>query len=76
MRLNTNDFLRKAQHPLLMGVGSFPVSMLLTLSFAPDRFRFAWCFPAAFVLLSWLSSRTMSSDELSTAMTPTDSISF
>ena len=54
MRLNTNDFLRKAQHPLLMGVGSFPVSMLLTLSFAPDRFRFAWCFPAAFVLLSWL----------------------
>lgn len=54
MRLNTNDFLRKAQHPLLMGVGSFPVPMLLTLSFAPDRFRFAWCFPAFFVLLSWL----------------------
>ena len=34
MRLNTTDFLRKAQHPLLLGVGSFPLAMLLTLSFA------------------------------------------
>ena len=28
-------------------------SMLLTLSFSPETFRFAWCFPAAYVLLSW-----------------------
>ena len=53
MRLNTSDFLRKAQHPLLLGLGSLPLSMLLTLSFAPETFRFAWCFPAAYVLLSW-----------------------
>jgi hypothetical protein len=53
MRLNTSDFLRKAQHPLLLGLGSLPLSMLLTLSFSPETFRFAWCFPAAYVLLSW-----------------------
>ena len=53
MRLNTSDFLRKAQHPLLLGLGSLPLSMLLTLSFAPETFWFAWCFPAAYVLLSW-----------------------
>lgn len=53
MRLNTSDFLRKAQHPLLLGLGSLPLSMLLTLSFAPETFRFSWCFPAAYVLLSW-----------------------
>ena len=53
MRLNTSDFLRKAQHPLLLGLGSLPLSMLLTLSFVPETFRFAWCFPAAYVLLSW-----------------------
>ena len=53
MRLNTSDFLRKAQHPLLLGVCSFPVSRLRTLSFAPDKFQYAWCFPAAYVLLSW-----------------------
>ena len=54
MRLNTSDFLRKAQHPLLLGLGSLPLSMLLTLSFAPETFRFAWYFPAAYVLLSWV----------------------
>lgn len=54
MRLNTSDFLRKAQHPLLLGLGSLPLSMLLTLSFAPETFRFSWCFPAAYVLLSWV----------------------
>ena len=54
MRLNTSDFLRKAQHPLLLGLASYPLSMLLTLSFAPETFWFAWCFPAAYVLLSWV----------------------
>ncbi len=53
MRLNTTDFLRKAQHPLLLGLASLPLSMLLTLSFARETFRWAWCFPAAYVLLSW-----------------------
>ena len=42
MRLNTSDFLRKAQHPLLLGLGSLPLSMLLTLSFAPETFRTAF----------------------------------
>ncbi len=54
MRLNTTDFLRKAQHPLLLGIASLPLSMLLTLSFARETFRWAWCFPAAYVLLSWI----------------------
>lgn len=54
MRLNTTDFLRKAQHPLLLGLASLPLSMLLTLSFARETFRWAWCFPVAYVLLSWV----------------------
>lgn len=54
MRLNKTDFLRKAQHPLLLGVASFPLAMLLTLSFGQESLRVAWCFPAAYVLLSWV----------------------
>ena len=54
MRLNTSDFLRKCQHPLLLGLASFPLALLLTLSFAPAFFGVTWCFPAAYVLLSWV----------------------
>lgn len=53
MRLNKTDFLRKAQHPLLLGLASLPVAMLVALSFAPEVFPWFWCFPAAYVLLSW-----------------------
>ncbi len=53
MRLNKTDFLRKAQHPLLLGLASLPVAMLVALSFAPEVFPWCWCFPAAYVLLSW-----------------------
>lgn len=53
MRLNKTDFLRKCQHPLLLGLASFPVSMLLVLSAAQDFFPWCWVYPAAYVLLSW-----------------------
>ncbi len=54
MRLNKTDFFRKAQHPLIMGLASLPVAMLLILSSAAELFRWCWCFPAAYVLLSWV----------------------
>lgn len=54
MRLNKTDFLRKAQHPLLMGLASLPASMLLILTTLPDIFSWCWCFPAAFVLSAWV----------------------
>ena len=53
MRLNNTDFPRKAQHPLLMGLASLPIAMMLTLTAAPAFFPWCWCFPAAYVLLSW-----------------------
>ena len=47
MRLNNTDFPRKAQHPLLMGLASLPIAMMLTLTAAPAFFPWCWCFPAA-----------------------------
>ena len=54
MRLNKTDFLRKCQHPLLLGLASFPVAMLLVLVAAQDFFPWCWAYPAAYVLLSWV----------------------
>lgn len=53
MKLNTTDFGRKLQHPLLLALGSVPLALIIVLNFAPDRWTRAWCFPAAFVLLAW-----------------------
>jgi len=53
MRLNKTDFLRKAQHPLLLGLASLPLAMMLILTVAGELFPWCWCFPAAYVLLSW-----------------------
>lgn len=54
MRLNKTDFLRKCQHPMLLGLASFPVAMLIVLSIAQDFFPWCWTYPAVYVLLSWV----------------------
>lgn len=53
MKLNTTDFRRKMQHPLLMALASVPVMMLIVANAAPEALRAMWCLPAAYVLLSW-----------------------
>lgn len=53
MKLNTTDFRRKCQHPLLLATGALPLAMLLTLAFAPALLPRIWLIPAAFVLLAW-----------------------
>lgn len=53
MKWNTTDFLRKAQHPLLVAAGSIPLGVLLVMSAAPELLWRMLAFPAAFVLLSW-----------------------
>lgn len=53
MKLNTTDFLRKAQHPLQLAFVSIPPAMLLALSNAPEALPRLWALPAAYVLLAW-----------------------
>lgn len=54
MRLNKTDFLRKAQHPLLMGLASLPAAMMLLLTLDAALFPWCWRFPAAYVLAAWV----------------------
>lgn len=53
MKWNTTDFLRKAQHPLLVAAGSIPLGVFLVISATPELLGRMLAFPAAFVLLSW-----------------------
>lgn len=53
MKLNTTDFSRKLQHPLLMALASVPVALIIMLNAAPEALARMWCLPAAYVLLSW-----------------------
>lgn len=53
MKLNTTDFGRKMQHPLLLAFASVPVALIIILNFAPDMLRRMWLFPAVYVLLGW-----------------------
>lgn len=53
MRLNTTDFPRKMQHPLLMALTALPIALLLALRYAPEQLWQAALIPGAYVLLSW-----------------------
>lgn len=53
MKLNTTDFLRKCQHPLLLALGSIPVALLFVMNNAPALLPCMWGLIAAFVLLAW-----------------------
>lgn len=53
MKLNTTDFGRKMQHPLLLAFASVPAALIIILNFAPDMLHRVWLFPASYVLLAW-----------------------
>lgn len=53
MKLNTTDFRRKCQHPLLLAFGSIPAALVVILGFAPEWLERVWCFPAAYTALAW-----------------------
>lgn len=53
MKLNTTDFRRKCQHPLLLALASVPLALVLMVNAAPELMMVMWCFPSAWVLLSW-----------------------
>ena len=57
MRLNTTDFRRKCQHPLLLTAGSIPVALILILSTVPEMLMRMWLFPAAYLLLGEITSK-------------------
>lgn len=54
MKLNTTDFLRKCQHPLLLAIGSIPLALLVVMNFAPTQLHHIWPLIVLYVLLSWL----------------------
>lgn len=53
MKLNTTDFRRKLQHPLLLAFLSVPVLLILCLTTAPEVLPQVWLLPVAYVLLGW-----------------------
>lgn len=48
------DFLRKAQFPLAIAMGTLPVALLILHGFCPDLLARLWIFPCGYVLLSWV----------------------
>lgn len=48
------DFLRKAQFPLAMALGTLPAALLLLHGFAPEALPHLWLFPCSYVLLMWV----------------------
>lgn len=52
MKLNTNGFSVKCQHPLTLALAFFPLGWLIVKDM-PDTFRYVYIFPAAYVLLAW-----------------------
>ena len=51
MKLNTNGFSVKCQHPMLLALALFPLGWLLVTGHAGAE-RYAYLFPAAYVLLA------------------------
>lgn len=54
MKLNTTDFRRKMQHPLLLALAGFPLVLFLVAQHAPEAIGLMWVLPAAYVLLAWV----------------------
>ena len=53
MKLNTTDFRRKCQHPLLLALAIFPVMLLLAINAAPECLAAMGGYLGAWVLLAW-----------------------
>ena len=53
MKLNTNGFLIKCQHPLTLALTFFPLGWLFVTG-CNRAIPYAYLFPAAYVLLAWL----------------------
>lgn len=54
MTWNTSGFLRRAQHPLLLGLGSVPVLVLFVMNNAPALLLRGLLLTAFFVLAAWV----------------------
>lgn len=54
MKLNTTDFRRKMQHPVVLALAGFPLVLFLIAQDAPEAQGLMWVLPAAYVLLAWV----------------------
>ena len=50
MKQRASGLLRKAQFPVLLAAGIFPLPMMLFLFFAADNFSCIWIFPSLYIL--------------------------
>ncbi len=53
MKLNTTDFRRKLQHPLLLALLGFPLTWLMLQGTGAAVLPWVYFFPAAYALLAW-----------------------
>lgn len=54
MKLNSNDFLRKMQHPPVLALACFPLVLFMLAQNAPQAQGRMWVLPTAYVLLAWI----------------------
>ncbi len=54
MKLNTTDFRRKMQHPLVLALACFPLVLFLMAQNAPEAQGLMWVLPVSYVLLAWV----------------------
>ena len=54
MKLNTTDFRRKMQHPVVLTLAGFPLVLFLVAQDAPEAQGLMWVLPAVYVLLAWV----------------------
>ena len=54
MKLNTTDFLRKMQHPMLQALLGFPVTWLCLQATGAVVLPFVYLLPAAYEVLAWV----------------------
>ena len=53
MKLNTTDFRRKCQHPLLLALAGLPLLLILAINVAPECMGIMCGYLGAWVLLAW-----------------------
>lgn len=50
--MNTREFIRKSQFPVLLALGTYPLVATLLMFIAPELLRYGWLFPGVYAAVS------------------------
>lgn len=50
--MNIREFIRKSQFPILLALGTYPLTAVLLMFIAPELLHYGWLFPGAYAALS------------------------